>query len=302
MLILPTVRQLKYFVALAETLSFSKAAENCYVTQSTLSASIRDLEDILGQTLFERSSRQVLLTREGALFLDKATAILEELQGLVLSMSKSSAPLSGKLRLGIIPTIAPFIIPELLLNLRKDYPALDLAIEEAQTYEILERLDKGSIDLALIALPYETAHYETFTIGEDPFFLAIKAEKAQNSNKRTIKADDLDHHNILLLEDGHCLKDHVLQSCQLGSYGQNQNLRITSLDTLIRMVEKGLGETLVPAMAVKAQYYNKTNVTFLPLEDKPTPPQRKIALVWRKSGVQSQDFKLLGEAIKNVLL
>ena len=300
MIILPTVRQLKYFIALAETLSFSKAAENSYVTQSTLSASIKDLESILGQTLFERSSRHVLLTNDGRELLGKAGNIIQQLQDIVMSMSKTTKPLSGKLRLGIIPTIAPFVLPELLSLIATDYPELDLVIEEGLSHIILDRLENGDLDVALIALPYDTASFEKMFIASDPFLFVT--QKGKFPKTKSIQMDKLADYNLLLLEDGHCLKDHVLEACNIAVHAHNQNLRATSLDTVIRIVEKGLGETLIPEMAVKTDHYKNRNLTILPFDSQQAqPPQRLINLVWRKASIQSKDFELLGEVIKTIL-
>jgi LysR family hydrogen peroxide-inducible transcriptional activator len=297
MLVLPTIRQLKYFISLAETLSFSKAAEDCFVTQSTLSASIKDLEKTLQQTLFERNSRQVLLTAEGDVLLKRARLIIEDMQALVHAVSRKGTPLSGTLRLGVIPTIAPYILPFLMQELNISYPNLELNVEENLTHSLLDKLEHGQIDLALLAFPCNCSHFEKLILGYDNLQLAINAKSTLKETH--INITDIDASHLLLLEDGHCLKDHILESCQLDAKKTNKRLKASSLDTLLRLVQKGLGTTLIPEMAVKSGFYNDKDLQFIPFSGR--IPNREIGLVWRKSSIQQDDFMLLGKLIKEKL-
>lgn len=299
MLILPSVRQLNYFIALADTLSFSKAAENCFVTQSTLSASIKDLENILGQTLFERNSRQVLLTPQGQVLLERAQNIMNNLQNLVLSASRNKSPLSGNLRLGVIPTIAPYLLPQLFKKLENSYSDLDLSVEENLTHIILERLELGRIDIALLAFPCQCQQYKRRILSEDHLMVAVN--KATHTNSKTFKIEDIDQNNLLLLEEGHCLRDQILQTCQFNANEINKKLKASTLDTLLRMVGEGLGTTLIPEMAVKSGLFTKNNLKFIAFNKSDNQPKRQIGLVWRKSSAQENDFQLFGDVIKQLL-
>lgn len=300
MLVLPTIRQLRYFVALAETLSFSKAAENSYVTQSTLSASIKDLEDIIGCALFERHSRQVLLTDEGHKFLKKTVILLENLQDMVLEISENNSPLSGTLRLAVIPTIAPFILPQLIKRITTAYPQLDLQIEEAQSQEVVEKLEKGLYDVGLIAFPYPTANCDSLELYDDVLYLATN-KKNMKKTSSSVTIDELDQYKLILLEDGHCLRGHIVESCFINAHQHHAKLKPSSLETLINLVDEDLGDTLIPHIATKKLIEHRENISLVPLFDKNKRPSRKIGLIWRKSSVQRKSFELLGQLIKSAL-
>lgn len=298
MLVLPTIRQLKYFIALAETLSFSKAAENSFVTQSTLSASIKDLEEILGQVLFERNSRQVLLTTEGKILLERARMIIDDMQDLVQTISRKNTPLSGNMRLGVIPTIAPYILPSLFKELATSYADLNLNVEENLTHILLDKLERGRIDIALLAFPCNCGNLEKMILGADNLLLAVNKHSYKGSVR--INSKQIPQESLLLLEDGHCLRDHILESCNLNAKETNKLLKASSLDTLLRMVNEGLGTTLVPEMAVKSGLYTKDNISYIGFTGA-NVPSRQIGLVWRKSSVQEKDFNLFGQLISSLM-
>lgn len=298
MLVLPTIRQLKYFIALAETLSFSKAAENSFVTQSTLSASIKDLEEILGQVLFERNSRQVLLTTEGKILLERARMIIDDMQDLVQTVSRKKTPLSGTMRLGIIPTIAPYILPSLFKELAISYSELKLNVEENLTHILLDKLERGRIDVALLALPCNCGNLEKMILGQDNLLLAVNKQSYKGGAH--ITKGQIPQESLLLLEDGHCLRDHILESCNLNAKETNKLLKASSLDTLLRMVNEGLGTTLVPEMAATSGLYNKENISYIKFTGAQAP-SRQIGMVWRKSSVQEKDFKLFGQIIASLM-
>jgi LysR family hydrogen peroxide-inducible transcriptional activator len=295
MIVLPTTRQLKYFIALSETLSFSKAAEKSYITQSTLSASIKDLEDILGTTLFERHSRQVLLTEDGQYFLREATKLIHNLQDMVTGINKKSAPLSGTLRLGIIPTIAPFMTTQLLKMLKASYPELDLIIQEQQSQQLIDDLERGQIDLGLMAFPYPTAQFKTKIILKDELYLATK------ETKHDVTLDALSDLNLLLLEDGHCLTEHSLESCQLQKRENiYPNIKISTLEMLLSLIEEGYGEALIPSIATNHYREKHPKISFIPFKNESSKPQREIGLIWRKASIRGQDFELFSKLLEKI--
>ena len=293
---LPTIRQLRYFVALAQTLSFSKAAEQCFVTQSTLSASIKDLEITLGQTLVERTSRHVIIAPSGQELLRRAESILKDLHDMVQSLNTFTEPLNGSMRIGVIPTIAPFIVPDLLSYINEEYPALELTFKEGLSAEILQDLDRGDVDICLMALPFDTASFRSKALFEDPFYLAVHKDKSKG--RTSITVEQLKDYELILLEDGHCLKDHALDACQLIPADQSKILRASSLQTLLQMCAKGLGETLVPAMAIQNDWLMSANIKILPFRG--ASPKRTIGLVWRKASWNTQDFELIGDIITRI--
>ena len=299
MLQTPTIRQIKYFIALSETLSFSKAAEQRFVTQSTLSASIKELENVLQQSLFERSSRNVILTSAGKKFLAEALPFIDSLHAMTSAMVKANKPLSGVMRMGIIPTIAPYMLADFILKTQEKYSSLDLFIEEDMTHILLERLEKGEIDTALIALPYDVSRFECRILYDDHFHFAINRDKAKDLKSMTFEA--LKTYNLLLMEDGHCLKDQILQACHLSSQMRSKTLRASSLDTILSLVEKGLGETLIPRLALKQQKFESENIRFMPFDVSKHQPKRQIGLIWRKSSTQSQNFEAISDLILELL-
>lgn len=302
---LPTVRQLQYFLAVAECLSFSKAAKSCHITQSTLSNGLSDLEILLGEKLFNRDTRTVTLTTFGQEFLVPAQAIMEQLKNLVFLSQSQKEPLTGFISLGIIPTIAPYLLPYILPRQQQTYPKLDLRLKEDMTYRQLESLEKGHVDAVLMALPYESSNTDHEILWSEPFFLARHTNKKQTKHlntKQLVDLKDLRTMDILLLEDGHCLRDHIIASCKLMGARKTKNgssentLGATSLQTLIQMVQHGYGATLLPRMAVGSEFL-PSNIELLPFKN--PQPNRQIALVWKKNDPRAEEFKLLGRFIKD---
>jgi LysR family hydrogen peroxide-inducible transcriptional activator len=295
-MILPTLRQLQYFLALAETKSFKVASENCHITQPTLSAGIAELENILGKKLFDRGTRHVQLTTIGEELLPLARSTIEQGENLVRSAMRHRAPLTGQLSLGIIPTIAPYVLPKLLPRLQIDFPHLELHLKEDVTGRQLDALKNGTIDLILMAFPFDTLHMEQMILWTEPFFLA-RQNKGQSQSEQ-MKLDDLKSETILLLDDGHCLRDHVLSACQLSVNAENRKtLGATSLQTLIQMVQNGYGATLLPRMAIDP--YQMPNNIIINRFSNPQPT-RQIGLCWRKSDPRSEEFRILGGFIKEI--
>lgn len=290
---LPTLRQLRYLVALAEHRHFARAAQDCNVTQSTLSAGIRELETILGVSLVGRSKRFVALTPVGEEVLVRARDILRRAGELVDAASAGAAPLSGLLRLGVIPTIAPYLLPRALPDLRADYPALRLYLREDQTARLLALLDRGRIDAALIALPYETGGLQTAAIGQDRLLLACPLDHPF-AGRGSVAIADLPGQPLLLLEDGHCLRDHALTACGFGAGRSNEDFLATSMGTLIEMVASGLGITFIPELAVEVEAGRERGVAIVELAG--SVPRRQIALVWLPANPRAADFRRLASA------
>jgi LysR family transcriptional regulator, hydrogen peroxide-inducible genes activator len=292
---LPTLKQLQYLVALQEHGHFGNAAEACFVTQSTLSAGLRELESLLGLTLVERTRRVVRFTPVGERIATQARRVLAEADVLADLARSSGKPLSGELRMGVIPTIAPFLLPRLLPRLRADYPDLKLYLREEVTATACDSLARGRLDCVLLALPYRCGDVDTAELFEDPLHFAFP-DGLKPDLPNPVPPDAIDEHHLLLLEDGHCLKDHALAACQRPELGAEAAMLGTSLHTLVQMVDNGLGVTLLPEMAITAGILNGTHVIARPLDA--DRPSRRIALAWRKGSPRAQEFQLLADAFR----
>lgn len=292
---LPTLKQLQYLVALQEHGHFGNAAEACFVTQSTLSAGLRELESLIGLTLVERTRRVVRFTPVGERIAAQARRVLSEAEVLTDLARSAGKPLSGELRMGVIPTIAPFLLPRLLPKLRAEWPDLKLYLREEVTAAACDSLARGRLDCVLLALPYRCGDVESADLFDDKLFFAFP-ETQQASYTALVSADEIDEHSLLLLEDGHCLKDHVLAACARPELGAEAAMLGTSLHTLVQMVDNGLGVTLLPEMAIDAGILNGTGVVTRPLDAE--KPSRRIALAWRKGSPRAKEFRLLANALK----
>ena len=291
----PTIKQLQYLVALHEHGHFGRAADACFVSQSTLSAGLRDLEGLLGTVLVERSKRSVRFTPLGNAVVAKAHRILretEELSELVLSAGK---PLAGEVRMSVIPTIAPFLLPRMLPRLRRERPSLKLYLREEPSAAAMESLHHGRADCVLLALPYATGEVEKETIELDAFYVAFPHDQPHDPPDE-IPPSLIDENRLLLLEDGHCLKDQALSACNRPELRASAAMIGTSLHTLVQMVDNGLGMTMLPAMALDAGILNGTNVVARPL--KAPNANREIALVWRRNSPRAEEFRLLAEELR----
>lgn len=296
MKVLPTLRQLRYLVTVAETLHFGRAAEACHVTQSTLSAGIADLEALLGVVLLERKSRRrVLLTPLGEDLVRRARAILADAEALVDVAQAGNNPLAGDLRLGVIPTIGPYALPRALPTVRRAYPDLRLYLREEQTARILEDLSAGRLDAGLLALPFDIGDLAVQELWREDVVVTLP-EGHPLARRRRVREEDLASAELLLLEDGHCLRGHALQACRLGAPARNEAFQATSLNTLVQMVANGLGVTLLPRSAVPVEVAANTGVVVREVED--ARPARTAALVWRPASPRERDFRLLGEALR----
>ena len=292
---IPTLRQLRYLVALADHRHFGRAAEECLVTQSTLSAGIQELEALLGVTLIERGRRQATPTPLGEDIVGRARALLRAAEELAEAADTGKRPLSGTLRMGVIPTIGPYLLPPRLQQVRARYPGLRLYLREEQTARLLDLIVRGRLDAAIIALPYDIGPLEAIGLGSERLMVACPVGHALASRER-IAASDLDGQRLLMLEDGHCLRNHALTACRLAPGRSNEDLQGTSLGTLVQMVASGFGLTFLPEMAAEVERRMAPEVVVLPLESE--APAREIALVFRPASQRRTDLELLADMLR----
>ena len=289
---LPSVRHLRHLIALADHAHFGRAAEATFVTQSTLSASIKELENLLEATLVDRTKRTVVLTPLGVETVARARKIIADCEDLTRSVRTTREPLCGTLRLGAIPTISPFLLPRVLPQLRRAYGQLKLYLVEDQTARLIEGLQEGQLDVVLLALPYEAGAVETTELFDDPLVAGLPAQHPLAKETR-IKPEQLSE-DLLLLKDGHCLRDHALAACQLAGR-QTEGVEATSLPTLVQMVDNGLGTTLLPTLAVDAGVLYGTSIVTRPLQA--AAASRKIGLAWRRGTGRQSEFALLAQEL-----
>ena len=294
---LPTIKQLQYLVALREHGHFGKAAEACFVTQSTLSAGLRELEIALGVVLVERTRRVVRFTALGEKIADKAVRVLREGEELAAIAQSEGQPLHGELRLGVIPTIAPFLLPAMLPRLRKEWPSLKLYLREETSQAACEALHRGQLDCVLLALPFNCGDVDSAMLFDDPLFLAFPRGEAPADGD--VDVGTIDENRMLLLEDGHCLKDHALAACNRPELRAHATMMGTSLHTLVQMVDNGLGLTFVPGMAIDAGILSGTGVDARALRS--AHGFRRIALIWRRSSPRENEFQLLASALRRIM-
>jgi LysR family hydrogen peroxide-inducible transcriptional activator len=293
MIRLPNIRHLRYLTALAEHRHFGRAATACHITQSTLSASLRELESLLGAPLVDRTTRKVVLTPLGESVVERAQRVLHETEELMHLAEQGRAPLSGTLRLGVIPTIGPFLLPRILPRLRRAFPKLRLYLTEDLTDRLLEALHAGRLDAALLALPYDCGPAEIDVLWDDPFALVTRPGHPLMHEKQLVPSR-IDSASLLLLRDGHCLKDHVLSACRPGRLRHVEGFEATSLHTLVQMVDNGLGITLLPQIAIDAGILKGTGLVARPVAK---APPRQIALIWRRGSGRAAEFRKLGAAV-----
>lgn len=294
---LPTLRQLRYLKLLADHGSFSRAAEAAHVTQPTLSAGIQELERILGPALVDRNRSGVILTAAGQEVVARAGSILAQAEDLVREAQGAGEPLGGRFRLGVIPTIAPFLLPTALPVLRAQFPKLRLFIREDLTHRLLADVRTGALDAALVALPYDTAGLECAHVNDDELMAALPNGHPLGRSER-VAPRWLQNEEMILLEDGHCLRDHALTACGLTAprHARDEGFAATSLATLVQMVGSGLGVSFLPAMAVKAGLADAAQITVRPLDA--DHPSREIAIAWRAGSTRAAEGGLLAEVFR----
>ena len=294
----PTLKQLRYLCALAQHQHFGNAAKSCHVSQSTLSASIVELEEVLSISLVERNNRSVLLTSVGSEVVERARGILTDVDDIVSLCEASREPFQGTIRLGVIPTIAPFILPSMLNSLRAQYPLCKLFVREDLSKSLVDALQVGELDVLLLALPFPADQTDTLNLFEDPFYLAAMPDSRLVKSGK-LRTRDLQGAEMLLLEEGHCLRDHALEACKLREKDVTIPYQATSLTTIVQMVANGIGATLLPKMATDAGIADGTNLVLRPFDEPDVG--RQIGLMWRKKTPRKHEFGLLGAFIKQCL-
>ena len=288
------LKDLKYLVALADTGHFGKAAARTFVSQPTLSAQLKKLEEYLGVKLVERQPKNVQLTEVGRQIVQRARRMLEQGDEIVALARNNTDPLAGRLKVALIPTVGPYLLPRVMPRLRKSLPNLGLMLYEYQTEPLLKRLRDGDIDVGILALPSDTDGLESRALYEEAFLLAVPQQHAL-AEKAQIRVQDLKGQALLLLEDGHCLRDQALEFCTRVDVQEVEDFRATSLETLRQMVIAGLGVTLLPELAAEAPFGSQRGLVTRPFA-KPTP-SRSIGAVWRKSSTRTPAIEELCRAV-----
>jgi LysR family transcriptional regulator, hydrogen peroxide-inducible genes activator len=291
------LKDLRYLVALADTRHFGQAAARCHVSQPTLSAQLKKLEEYLGVPLIERHPRKIALTEAGSQVVQRARRIMEASDEIVTLAQSQRDPLAGRLRIGLLPTIGPYLLPLVATRIRKKLPRLDLLLYEYQTGSLLAHLDAGDIDVGILALPVHSDALAERPLYDEPFVVAVPAAHVLSSRK-SLKASDLEGQTLLLLEDGHCLRDQALAVCSRTGAEEKQDFRATSLETLRQMVAAGGGITLLPALASHGGYGNARGVTVIPFV-RPVPT-RKIGALWRKTSTRADAIAAVCDLISEV--
>ena len=292
-----TLKQLRYLTALAEHRHFGKAAEACAVTQPALSMQIRELEKDLGIDLVERRPGEVILTETGAEVTRRAERVLAAARDLTEFARHSGRLLTGRLRLGVIPTLAPYVLPRILPALQQRFPDLRVDLRETQTRILTDELIRGALDAVLLALPLDESEIESAALFDDPFLLAVPAAEARpegRQNGRRVHARDIDQQRLILLEEGHCLRDQALAFCGTARGDAPAGLGATSLSTVMQMVANGYGVTLVPKIAVDQLRDERVKV----LRFRDPEPARSIGLAWRRTSPRKADFNALAHIVR----
>jgi len=292
------LRDLRYLVAVADTRHFGKAADKCFVSQPTLSAQIKKLENYLGVQLIERQPRKVTLTETGEKIVPLARRMLQESDEIISLARNEHDPLSGKINVALIPTIGPYLLPLMMRRLRKQLPQLKVMLYEYQTEPLLAKLRAGEIELGILALPVPLDGLESAHLYDEPFTVAMPANHPL-AKRAALKLDDLSGEDLLLLEDGHCLRDQALEVCSRIDVKENEDYRATSLETLRQMVAAGLGVTLLPQLATRGPFGTGHGLVVKPFS-KPVP-SRTVGAVWRKSSARSIAIKALCDVIRTTM-
>lgn len=291
------LRDLQYLVALAEHKHFGRAAEASFVSQPTLSTQIKKLEDELGVALVERTPRKVLLTETGREIAQRARQVLSEIEQIRAIARRTADPESGSVRLGIFPTLGPYLLPHVIPAIRARFPRLELLLTEEKTEAVLRLLREGRLDAGILALPIHDEQLHQEFLFEEDFVLAVP-EGHELATHETLRLADLAEQNLLLLEEGHCLRDQALEVCHLAGAGERSGFRATSLETLRQMVAAGAGITLLPALAVKPPVAPSADIRLV--EFRGRAPHRRIAMVWRRSSAIARLLQQLAEVIKTL--
>ncbi len=294
-----SVRQLHYFLSLVKAGSFSRAARAAGVTQSTLSAAIQALESELGVTLIDRTGRRMQLLPAGEDFVARARDIVALIEELPEHARQAERPLTTRLRMGVIPSIAPFLLPKTLPETRRAFPELQLTLREGLTRVLLESLRSGTLDVALVAHPYDLEAFESVEIGRDPFLLAVRRDHAL-ANRDSVDADDLEGEPFLLLDTGHCLREHVMAAIGSRPLQGGGDVHATSITTLVQLVQFGMGVTLLPELAVKAGVTRGTDISLVPYQGRNNA--RSLVLAWRAHAARRNEYQLFARHLRETCL
>jgi len=293
-MIYPTIKQLRYFLSLCEEGHFGRAAELSFISQSAFSTAIQDLEAVLDTQLVDRTNRQVTITAVGKEVATQARLCIRDIESLIEIAGQKRQPLEGPLRLGVIPTIAPFLLPGMLPKLRRAYPSLRLFLSEGQTDRVHQKLLDGDLDVILVALPYELRSTQSMSLFKDRFCLAARAG-TEHVDPDNYRFNRLQSDSVLLLEDGHCLRDHALAACRIKSTEKVSRFAATSLLTLVEMLDADMGISFLPEMARRSSLLKNTRVRMYPMNEN---SYRTIGLVWRKGSARTDEFEMLGDFIR----
>ena len=291
------LRDLQYLVALAEHRHFGRAAEASFVSQPTLSTQIRKLEEELGVTLVERTPRKVMLTPAGREMAERARRVLAEVEQMKEAARRSRDPEAGSVRLGIFPTLGPYLLPHVVPRLRERFPKLELLLVEEKSPVLLERLHEGKLDAALLALPLHDDSLHVEFLFEEPFLLAVPSGH-RLAGARALSMADIADERLLLLEDGHCMRDQALDVCRLAGAGEKTGFQATSLETLRQMVAANVGVTLLPVLSVKPPVAHSDEISLLPFRD--PPPSRRIAMAWRRTSAMGGLLSRMADVLREV--
>ena len=292
------IRDLEYLIAVDEERHFHRAAERCFVSQPTLSGQLKKLEQELGVLLIERNNRQVSITEAGQAVLAHARTILTEVNAIKDVASYFHDPMVGDVRVGIIPTIAPYLLPIIMAKLNKAFPKLKIWLYEYQTHILLEKLQKSELDFLILALPIEKHNFTELDLFREPFRLAVKKGHSL-TKKKQINMGDIAQQELLLLEEGHCLRGHILDVCLLAEVKEQGQYHATSLETLRHMVGEGMGITLIPELAVPTKITKTDEVRYIEFSD--PKPNRRIGMLYRKNSYREETFNNISELIKSIL-
>lgn len=285
------LRDLRYMVAVADYRSFNQAAEHCYISQPTLSTQIKKAEESLGIQIFERTNKKVLITEIGGQIVELARRVLHEVDIMQEIADHAQDPLSGNFRLGAFPTLSTYLFPDLVPKIRSRLPRVRLILVEEKTDILIEQLNQGKLDAALLALPVNNDLLESKLLFDDEFLLAVN-EDHSFSKKTKIQQSDLNDQQLLLLDEGHCLRGQALQVCQLNQAEEQQDVRATGLETLRQMVRAGTGITLMPEIAIQHQ---ESGIQYIPFKN--PAPKRTIGLFWRKTSARKQLMQKISDLI-----
>ena len=292
------LRDLEYLIAVDEERHFHRAAERCFVSQPTLSGQLKKLEEELGVLLIERNNRQVSMTEAGEAVVKHARTVLDEVNTIKNVASYYHDPMVGDVRVGIIPTVAPYLLPIIMPKLNKAFPKLKIWLYEYQTQLLLDKLQKFELDFLILALPIEKHDFTEFDLFREPFRLAVNKTETL-AKKKQINLGDIANEELLLLEEGHCLRGHILDVCLLAGVKEDGQYHATSLETLRHMVGEGMGMTLIPELAVPTKTNKADEIRYIEFSD--PKPNRRIGLLYRKNSYREEAFNNIGELIKSIL-